>query len=400
MKKTIKISQLEVGMYVEADDAKGSDKRSLKARLISGRDQIEQLRSAGLTTVTIDTEKGKDLPPKPIVLKKAPQPRAERLPPGRKVAYRDELKQARAARHVVGKALRGVMENVALGGSMDRAKLDAAGKLIARSVFRNVDAMVGLTRIKEHDPYTAAHCVNVCVLVLAVAHSEGITESDAEMLATAALLHDIGKTRVPLEVLNKPGRFEPEELAEMRKHAVYAEGVLSEMPGVTDEIMCIATQHHEMFDGSGYPHKLTGEEIHRFGQMTAVADVYDALTSARVYKPALPPYFALGRIYGNRDAEFRRDVVDLFIKSLGLYPVGSLVLLDTGEVGVVCEPNPEDTRQPKVGIIVTRYRKRRQVPLVVDLADAHASEVRRIAKVLDPAKYGLDVEKIMRMSTG
>ncbi len=301
---------------------------------------------------------------------------------------------------MVTKALKGAMESVALGGSMDKAKLDMAGKLITQSVFRNVDAMVGLTRIKEHDPYTATHCVNVCVLVLAVAHADGIDQSTAEMLATATLLHDIGKTKVPLEVLNKPGRFEPHELEEMRKHTVYGEEILKDMPGVTEETLYIATQHHEMFNGSGYPHKLSGEEIHRFGQMTAVADVYDALTSARVYKPALPPHFALTRIYGNRDTEFRSDIVDLFVKSLGLYPVGSLVILNTEEIGIVCEPNPENTRRPKVGIIISRYKKRRLVPTVVDLADPNASEKREIVKVLDPEKYKIDVDRMLKMTTG
>jgi putative nucleotidyltransferase with HDIG domain len=397
MKKTIKISQLEVGMFVESDDA-ASGRRSLKARLITGREQIQELKSAGLTQITIDTDKGKDLPKRQVVVR-APR-KAKPKPPGRQVPYKEELKQARVARRVVSKAVKGAMEDVALGGSMDKSKLDAAGKLITKSVFRNVDAMVGLTRIKEQDPYTATHCVNVCVLVLAVALSEGISESDAEMLATAALLHDVGKTKVPLEVLNKPGRFEPHELAEMRKHTVYGEEILREMPGITDEVLFIATQHHEMFDGTGYPHSLTGDEISRFGQMTAVADVYDALTSARVYKPAMPPHFALGRIYGLRDTEFRSDVVDLFVKSLGLYPVGSLVILDTGEVGVVCEPNPGNTREPKVGVVITRYKKRRPTPLVVDLADPHATEKRKIVKVLDPAKYKVDVDKILKMTTG
>ena len=413
MKKKISIDQLGVGMYMEADvkeaakgKAAGSKNVLLlgKGMLVTSENQIRRLKEAGLSEVTIDTTKGADAtggtPVAQPVVRMPRQPREKPLPPGRKVAYRDELKKARATRGVVGKALKGIMKSVALGGSMDKDKLDAAGKLITQSVFRNVDAMVGLTRIKEHDAYTAVHCVNVSVLVLAVAHSEGISESDAEMLATAALLHDIGKTKVPLEILNKPGRFEPHELAEMRKHTVYGEEVLKEMSGVSAEILCIATQHHEMLDGSGYPHKLSGEQIHRFGQMTAVADVYDALTSARVYKPALPPYFALGRIYGNRDAEFRADIVDLFVSSLGLYPVGSLVILSTGEIGVVCEPNPENSRRPKVGVVITRYKKRRPVPLVVDLAAPQASDKRQIVKVLDPAKYNLNVDSILKMATG
>jgi putative nucleotidyltransferase with HDIG domain len=411
MKKKIGIEQLEVGMYMEADvkeSSKSTSKQKVlllgKGVLITSANQIRRLKNAGLGEVTIDTTMGKDIEGGTVVPQLVvPQPKRERrgkpLPKGREVPYKDELKAARTTKAAVTKALKGTMESAALGGTMDKKKLDLAGKLITQSVFRNVDAMVGLTRIKEHDPYTATHCVNVCVLVLAVAHADGIDKSTAEMLATATLLHDIGKTKIPLEILNKPGKFEPHELEEMRKHTVYGEEVLREMSGVTEEMMFIATQHHEMFDGSGYPHKLSGEEIHRFGQMTAVADVYDALTSARVYKPALPPHFALTRIYGNRDIEFRKDIVDLFVKSLGLYPVGSLVTLNTGEVGIVCEPNPENSKQPKVGVIISRYKKRRMVPTVIDLSET-GSEKREIVEVLDPEKYNVDVDRMLKMTTG
>ena len=412
MKKKIGIDQLEVGMYMEAgveeSVAKGASKQNVlllgKGVLITSANQIRRLKAAGLGDVTIDTTKGKDSDggtDVPQVVVPQPKESAEEspLPKGREVAYKDELKAARKTKAAVTAALKGTMESAALGGAMDRQKLDVAGKLITQSVFRNVDAMVGLTRIKEHDPYTATHCVNVCVLVLAVAHADGIDKSTAEMLATATLLHDIGKTKVPLEILNKPGRFEPHELEEMRKHTIYGEEVLREMPGVTEEMMYIATHHHEMFNGSGYPHKLSGGEIHRFGQMTAVADVYDALTSSRVYKPALPPSFALTRIYHNRDTEFRKDIVDLFVKSLGLYPVGSLVILNTGEVGFVCEPNPENSRQPKVGVFISRYKRQRMVPTVIDLA-VTGTEKREIVKVLDPAKYNVDVDRMLKMTTG
>jgi HD-GYP domain-containing protein (c-di-GMP phosphodiesterase class II) len=220
------------------------------------------------------------------------------------------------------------------------------------------------------------------------------------MLATATLLHDIGKTKIPLEILNKPGKFEPHEFEEMRKHTTYGRDVLYEMPGVTEEMMLIATQHHEMLNGKGYPDNLMGDDITRFGQMTAIADDYDALTSARVYKPALPPHFALSRIYQNKNIEFNGELVDLFVKALGLYPVGSLVLLNTGEVGIVSEPNPGNVRQPKVGVFITRYKKRRTVPVVFDLADPNASEERKIVKVLDPTKYKIDVDQLVKMCTG
>lgn len=413
MKKKIDIDQLKVGMYMEVDvkeAAKGSATKNVKLLgkgvLITSVNQIRRLKEAGLENVTIDTTKGADLdggqamPQLPTEAPKQREPKKKPLPPGRKVEYREALKAAKKTKAAVSNALKGVMESAAMGGSMDQGKLKVAGKLITHSVFQNVDAMVGLTRIKEHDTYTAGHCVNVATLVLAVAFADGMDQSTCEMLATAALLHDIGKTKVPLSILNKPGRFEPHELAEMRKHPLYGEEILKDMSGITEEMMFIATQHHEMWDGSGYPHKLTGEHIHRFGQMTAVADVYDALTAARVYKPALPPHFALSRIYGNRDKEFSADIVDLFIKSLGLYPVGSLVMLNTEEIGIVCEPNPMNPKKPKLGIIRTRYGKERHVPVIIDLDDPYAPEKREIVRVLDPVQLKVDIEAFLKRIAG
>lgn len=408
-KKNINIDQLKVGMYMEADikeAVKGSASANLKLLgkgvLITSENQIRRIKEAGLANITIDTTKGTDIEggqvihQGPIEAPKQREPKKKPLPPGRKTEYREALKIAKKTKAAVSNALKDVMGNVAMGGTMDRAKLKVAGKLMTSAVFQNVDAMVGLTRIKEHDAYTAGHCVNVATLVLAVAFADGMDQSTCEMLANAALLHDIGKTKVPLEILNKPGRFEPHELAEMRKHTLYGEQILTDMGGISEEMMFIATQHHEMWDGSGYPHKLSGEQIHRFGQMTAIADVYDALTAARVYKPALPPHFALSRIYGNRDKEFSADIVDLFIKSLGLYPVGSLVLLNTEEVGIVYEPNPLNPKKPKVGIIRTRYGKERHVPVVIDLDDPSAGEQREIKQVMDPVKFNIDIEAFLK----
>ena len=413
MKKKIDIDQLKVGIYMEADvrdAAKGavpSSSRNVlllgKGMLIISANQIRRLKEAGLNEVTIDTTKGDDVEggggrvEAPAVI--IPQERRKKaLPKGREVPYKDKIKVARKTKAAVTGALKNVTKSVAMGGSMDSELLGKAGKLLTQSIFRNVDAMVGLTRIKEHDAYTATHCINVSVLVLAVAHTEGADQETCEMLAKATLLHDIGKTKVPLEILNKPGRFEPHELAEMRKHTQYSEEILRDMPGVTDEILFIASQHHEMLDGSGYPNKLKGEEIARYGNLTAIADVYDALTSARVYKPALPPYYALGRIYGNKEKEFRSDLVDLFVKSLGLFPVGSLVELNTEEIGIVTEPNPESPRKPKIGIMMTRYKKWRQVPLVIDLEEGN--EDRRIVKVLDPTKFEIDIDRMLKAATG
>ncbi|MEE2659800.1 MAG: HD-GYP domain-containing protein [Candidatus Latescibacterota bacterium] len=421
MKKLISIDHLRPGMFLDAEvvveERDGEESRFLepvnamrtissakRARLtgkmherisndggllISSDALVTRLRDMGLSMVTIDTDKGDDLPSdvKPLT-----DPNRQPPPAGRLVHFDEEIERAIEIREQTTATLKEAFEDCANGKGVDVDKVNAASEVITESILRNVDAMLSLTRIKEHDPYTAMHCMNVCTLVVAVAQAEGVDSGVLPMITSATLLHDVGKTRVPLEILNKPGRFEPNELEEMRKHAVYSGEIMREDGNFSDEQIYIAEQHHEMMDGSGYPHGLKGDKIHPYGRMTAVADVYDALTAKRVYKPAMPMHQALLRIHKNRETEFDPHFVDLFVRALGVYPVGSLVELNNKEMAVVSEPNPENSRKPTVGIFTMANTKPRAAPLVVRLARRSEAEDREIATVMDPEKAGIDVE--------
>ena len=424
MKKLISINDLDVGMFVDAevvaernndDEQKflvpqnavctgSSAKRArltgqmgekIKAAgglLIKSDAIINSLTQIGYKSITIDTDKGGDVPE---TVKPLTDPSRKPPPEGRLCHYDEEIERAKEIRDETTDTLKNALDDVATGKDLDKGKIDEAGEVISESIVRNVDAMVSLTRIKQHDPYTAMHCMNVCTLVVAMAMADGIDPSLLPLITTATLLHDVGKTRVPLEVLNKPGRFEPEELAEMRRHATYSGDIMQEMGGFTEEAIAIATQHHEMMDGSGYPLSLKGDDIHPYARLTAVADIYDALTAKRVYKPAMPMYQALLRIHQNKGTEFEERAVDLFVRALGLYPVGSLVELNNKEQAVVFEPNPADSRKPTLGILTMANQKPRAAPFIVNLARRSEAEGREIVKVLDPDQVGLDIEKIM-----
>ena len=423
MKKLIAIDNLQVGMFLDAEavteSKDGEDLKYLSARnsvggvsgkraRLTGRmhekieaegglriasdSMVERLKSTGLSMVTIDTEKGNDLPEdvKPLT-----DPSRKPPPEGRLFHYDEEIERAKEVRDETTDTLKTALSDVAEGKEMDVEKVQEAGGVISESILRNVDAMVSLTRIKKHDPYTAMHCMNVCTLVTAMAMHDGTDPSLLPMITTAALLHDVGKTRVPLEVLNKPGRFEPHELQEMRKHATHSGDIMREDGSFTEEQIAIAEQHHEMMDGTGYPKALSGDQIHYYARLTAVADVYDALTAKRVYKPAMPMYQALLRIHKLKNTEFDEHAVDLFVKTLGLYPVGSLVELNTGEQGIVYEPNPVDSRKPGVALLTQPSKKPRAAPYIVNLAIRSQAEGREITRVLDPDKMKIDIEKIM-----
>lgn len=424
MKKLISINDLDVGMFVDAEvvakRSNGDEQQFLvpqnavctgssakRARLtgkmgakiktaggllINSDAIINSLTQIGYKSITIDTEKGADVPE---TVKPLTDPSRKPPPEGRLCHYDEEIERAKEIRDETTDTLKNALDDVASGKDLDKGKIDEAGEVIFESIVRNVDAMVSLTRIKQHDPYTAMHCMNVCTLVVAMAIADGVDASLLPLITTATLLHDVGKTRVPLEVLNKPGRFEPEELAEMRRHATYSGDIMNEMGGFTEESIAIATQHHEMMDGSGYPLSLKGDEIHPYARLTAVADVYDALTAKRVYKPAMPMYQALLRIHQNKGTEFEERAVDLFVRTLGLYPVGSLVELNNKEQAVVFEPNPANSRKPTLGILTMANQKPRAAPFIVNLSRRSEAEDREIVKVLDPDQVGLDIEKIM-----
>ena len=262
MKKLISIDHLAEGMFLEAEvvleEKDGEEQRFLQAknavstggtakrarltgkmhekiekegglRVASGA-LVDRLRSTGLSMVTIDTDKGDDLPEdvKPLT-------DPNRKPPaeGRLVHYDEEIERATEIRNETTETLKSALDDVASGKGVDVGKVNEASEVITESILRNVDAMVSLTRIKQHDPYTAMHCMNVCTLVVAVAQADGVDSGMLPMITTATLLHDVGKTRVPLEILNKPGRFEPEELEEMRKHAFYSGEIMKGGGGVS-----------------------------------------------------------------------------------------------------------------------------------------------------------------------
>ena len=415
-KKKISIDKIEVGMFIEADvrDAvkgKGATpsygKNVLllgKGTLVTSQNQVRRLKEAGLNEVTIDTSKGKDsaggrVEQGPVKMKEKPKAKP---PGGRKTFFRDEVQVARKIRGASVKIVKDFMGNAAQGASIDGEKVALASKTLAGSVFRNVDALLSLTALKDYSEHTYTHSVNVCCLTLAIAYAWGVTEEEAGIIGVGGLLHDIGKSKIPLSVLDKPGPLTDDERKVIMSHPLFGEEILKSMDNVPEEAFYITGQHHEQVSGKGYPRGMSGADMPPWAKMAAVADVYDALTSARPYKPGLPPHVALRVIFDGKGIDFDEAVVDTFIKQLGIYPVGSFVKLNTEEMGVVMEVNPDDAMRPKVGVIFTQYGKRRPSPFVVDLykeyKDRGEENARSIAGADDPRNFKINVEDHLGVS--
>jgi len=258
-------------------------------------------------------------------------------------------------------------------------------------VLRNRDALTSLGKLRCRDEYTYTHCVNVSVLAMAFGDYLGLPQGELMGLGQAGLLHDLGKARIAESILNKPGRLTDEEFEAIRKHPLEGYFLVKEHQlGV--KLIRGMLEHHEKYDGRGYPRGLSGEQIHPYARIIALADVFDALTSQRAYKKAMTTNQAMTLMFGMRGKDFFPSLVDSFIKSLGIYPVGSMVRLNTGEIGFVTISNPEQPLFPTVKICFdASFRSRMTVEADLSVAGPSNGGSRiTIAECLDPRDFKID----------
>lgn len=245
---------------------------------------------------------------------------------------------------------------------------------ITQSVLRHPSALLSLVRLKNADEYTYMHSVAVCALMIALARKLELSAEQVQKAGVAGLLHDVGKMMIDDTVLNKPGRLTDEEFAKVRLHPVYGAKLLLESDSViSPEVYDVCLHHHEKYDGSGYPKKLKGQDISLFSRMAAVCDVYDAITSGRPYKAGWGPAESLQRM-AQWQGHFDPQVFQAFVRTMGIYPVGSLLRLRSGRLAVVTEKNEVNLLKPKVKVFFSTKSNMPIEQRVIDLAQAGCSE--------------------------
>jgi HD-GYP domain-containing protein (c-di-GMP phosphodiesterase class II) len=293
------------------------------------------------------------------------------------------------------------MESAKAGRSLNTVKGKRAIQFLIDQLIKNEGNLVSLTAIKNFDEYTFAHSVNVCILSVALGTRLGLTKKELSELGFAALFHDVGKVKLPIEILNKPGDLTEEEWVEVRKHPVYGVKALLSKRSIdrfSARAMVVSFEHHLKLDHSGYPQLDYDRELNLFSRIVTIADVYDSMTSGRVYaKAALTPDEVLRQMLGKQGTDFDPVLLKVFINMLGIYPVGSVVVLDTGEVGVVMEAKPDELSRPDVAIVADRRGKREKVE-IVDLTakDEKTGKYKRtILKTIDPRQYNMDVARYL-----
>ena len=389
MRKKIGVDELVVGMYLQdlgASWIKNPFWRS--SFLISDPKDIALLKASKIDDVWIDTSKGLDVPQGPGGFPETePAPLAE-LPSGSRnapVTMGEELSRAAEICAEAKQAVTSMFREARMGNTVDASGAGQLVQDISDSVARNASAMISLARLKTVDDYTFMHSVAVCAMMIALARQLGLDEAQVRAAGEAGLLHDMGKALVPLEILNKPGKLTDEEFAVVRQHPALGHDLLRRAPGVGPVTLDVCLHHHEKTDGTGYPMGFDGDRISLFAKMGAVCDVYDAITSNRPYKEGWDPAESMRKMGQWADGHFDPVVFQAFAKSLGIYPVGSLVRLTSGALGVVTQQTTNALTTPVVKVFFsTRTNERVQV-LEMDLSARGCRE--RIVAREDPAKW-------------
>lgn len=368
--RKIHIDQAMVGMYVASLDCDWTTHPFWLSRFsIRNAAQIDMLRQEGIQTFYIDIEKGRDIAPVPGPAAPASATgRPQHSAPARATPLSQEFALARDIVQRTEAITQTLMKDARLGQRLDITALRDISSELSGSLDRNALALRMVAQMYSKDAYTFEHSVSVALLLMILQHHQRAPHDIVVEVGLGGLLHDIGKTRIPLPLLNKPGRHTAEERQQMREHVRFSQMILDENGIRSPIIRAIALQHHERYDGTGYPLGLAGDAITVYGQQAAIIDVYDAITSDRCYHKGLPAPVAIKKIFdlgkNHFDPQAVRDVVHCF----GIYPPGTLVRLASGKLAVVRRHTDGDLTRPEVIVFFDTLRNQRLKPASVNLA--------------------------------
>ncbi len=394
----ISIDQLQPGMYV-VDLHKHWLEHSIWWRRFTVRDaaHIWRLREEGIREVSIDTERGGDLPPPPpppmvqinrieeklhsLAEIKAAQPRT--------VSLGEERRRATRLLNEASGTVSTLMLAARAGQHVDAGQLEPLVSRMIESVRRNPDALVPLARIKRQEAYATEHAVATAALIIAFGRQQGLPEPEIEKLALGTMVKDVGQSAIDARLITKPGMLSQAEFSIVQSHVEEGLAVLDATSRLSETSIAVILEHHERYNGCGYPYRMAGDEISVAGRMAAIVDTYDAMTSERPYRAALSPSLALRQLYGEAGSQYDPALVAAFVKTVGIFPVGTLVMLESGHLAVVEQLHADNTLTPIVRVIYHGARQQYVTPVEVDLSRKVGNHYGQIVRAETFERWGL-----------
>ncbi|MDR7379893.1 putative nucleotidyltransferase with HDIG domain [Rhodoferax ferrireducens] len=378
MLKRISVQQLALGMHIDGFCAPWMDHPFWRNHFVlSDPKDIERVLASSVLEVWIDTTKGLDVPPgvEPLAQTTSAEAIAQEIlqveaPARDTTPTTAAVEYARASRICVKskQAVMAMFDSARSGQPVNTELATLLVQEISDSVQRNPDAMISLARLKTADNYTYMHSVAVSALMVSLALQLQLDAEQTKIAGMGGLLHDLGKALTPSEVLNKPAKLTDAEFDVIKAHPANGYDMLVNDPSLDAMVLDIVLHHHEKTDGTGYPAGLKGEDISLFARMGAICDVYDAITSDRPYKKGWDPSEAMRKMAGWTSGHLDAQVFQAFVKSVGIYPTGSLVRLSSGRIGVVTAQNPRALLKPVVKVFFSTKSDMRIPPVLINLA--------------------------------
>ena len=393
MLERIDITQLEPGMYITAILKCRGDFVLKKPGWATSQTVVDNLKAKGVEELEVDPSrrlKEKEQPVAQAKERRKPESRYDTAP----VPMEQELEKAKVLYKQAKSLQKRAFKEMRDGKHLEISTFKNLSEGLIDSVFRNPNALTMMTRIREKDEYLLEHSLNVGILLGVFARHLKINENIVTEIVLGGLLHDIGKIKIPEDVLHKAGKLSPEEFEIIKGHVLHGRDIIRdsqvELPKRTLEVIL---QHHETINGSGYPHRLRGDEVSQYGRMASIVDIFDALTAERVYKKAMLPTAALSIIRSMTPEKLDKELVDAFIRCVHVYPMGTLVRLKSDRLGIVYELNEKNSTKPIVKLIYhAKYKRHINVELL-DLSHPTANDA--IVSAEKPEQYGLKLENYL-----
>jgi HD-GYP domain-containing protein (c-di-GMP phosphodiesterase class II) len=407
MKIKLAVEDLQIGMYVSDLDRSWLETPFMLQGLLLKEDKDIQKMKEICTYVYVDVDKSTGIIMQDLLNKRDYINKQQKNFIDTIVLNKDELKpaefkqQAQIANNLRERTheyIQQTFKQICEKGNVDVNKAKEVVSELVSNVLEGNDAMMWLTYLKDRDEFTAVHSINVCIYSISFGRFLGLSEQEINTLGLGALLHDVGNIKIPEKLLKKPGKLTKDEFTLMKAHAFLGYELLKQDSGMPPEALDIILNHHERIGGHGYPNAKRNEEISHFSRIVAIIDVYDALTTDRPYKDGLNSRTAIDKLYNLAPDNYAQDLIESFIKFMGIYPIGSIVELSTGHTAVVIANNDKNHLKPIVGLVLNRkqepYETIRLLNMLSNVWYKSGHEV-TINKILEKGARGIDIQSVV-----